>query len=129
MVLLEIHEKFKGHFLNELRVSFNNNSGFSFLFPTLLTNLLIQAITLHNLFNKLNLLLSVMSSLVLFTNKVLISLNKCSSETEFSIGSSCTIKLPSFSKFGPSHYKMFSLKLSIALLRVSKSAGLLEDSQ
>ena len=25
MVLLEIHERFKGHFLNELRVSFNSD--------------------------------------------------------------------------------------------------------
>ena len=70
-----------------------------------------------------------MSSLVLFTTKVLISLNKCSVEIECSIGSTCKIKLSSFGKFGFSHHKKFSLKFSIGLLRVNKCAGLLQDSQ
>ena len=68
-----------------------------------------------------------MSSLVLFTTKDLISLNKCSLEIEFLIGSLFPLKLPSFIKFDPSHHKMFSLKFSIVLLRVGKSAELLED--
>ena len=70
-----------------------------------------------------------MSSLVLFIIKVLISLNKCSLEIKFSIGSSCKIKLPSFRKVGPSYHKMSSLKFSIFLLPGSKSARLLEDPE